>query len=121
MQTMASRGVDAALLAALRPVAFDGRVLRLAPATQDPAMATSVAGQSERLADLARRAAQARIAVAIDAPAPTAIAAPRGAELEAARGHPLVREAMQLFDAVVVGVDAGHPPTTESPQAPTEQ
>lgn len=105
MLNAAERGIDAALMAALRPVSYDGRTLRLAPSTEDSSMIASMAQQGERLAELARRASGRRLAVVVDAPTAPVAAPSVSADLEQARQHPVVREAMQLFDAVVVAAE----------------
>jgi len=112
IRSAAARGIDAALVAALRPVAYDGRTLRLAPASDDPSVIASVAHQGERLGELARRATGRRLTVAVEAPSASLATPSASADLEQARQHPVVREAMQLFDAVVVAAE----PPTKSPR-----
>lgn len=114
---IAGRGMDAAMIAPLRPISFDGRTLRLRCEGSDTALAATLGRQSSRIAELVERAVGRRIAVSVDPPTVVAAAPARAAasELEAARQHPLVREAMQLFDATVTEVSSLDPVVTPDP------
>lgn len=119
--------MDAAMIAPLRPVSFEGRTLRLRCEGSDATLATTLARQTPRIAELVERATGRRVVVTIDPPTVAAAAPARAgaSELEAARQHPLVREAMQLFDATVTEVTslasaAGHEPPPD-PDAELER
>jgi DNA polymerase-3 subunit gamma/tau len=90
---------------------FDGRRLRLAVDTSDPGLGRWLATQAEPLADMVRRATARDVVVEIDASAVEA-EGPQAARarIEAAQRSPLVRRAMEIFDADVVDVQEAPAP-----------
>ena len=98
---------DAALHEAFEPVAIEGQVLRLR-AAGDSGMGGGFASRRlEPITELVRRALGPGWKVAVDAASEPASSVPRATHgLEAdIPNHPLVREAMEAFDAVVLKVD----------------
>ena len=88
---------------------FDGRTLRLSVETDDSGLGSWLSTQTVELADMVRRATSMSVHVEIEAkPRPTpgrpAGASQAGGELERAEQLPLVRAAMEIFDATVVDV-----------------
>jgi DNA polymerase III gamma/tau subunit len=85
---------------------FDGRMLRLAVDTSDPGLGRWLATQAEPLADMVRRATSRDVVVEIDTAAVEGADGPQAARtrIEEAQRSPLVRRAMEIFDADVVDV-----------------
>jgi DNA polymerase-3 subunit gamma/tau len=107
---------DAALHEAFEPHSLDGQVLRLRAADGAGMGGAFAARRTEPLLELVRRALGPAWRVTVDAPTESgANAAPRATHgLDAGiPNHPLVREAMDAFDAIVLKVDrrAGVPST----------
>jgi hypothetical protein len=99
---------DAALYEAFEPQSLDGQILRLRAADGAGMGGAYASRRTEPLLELVRRALGPAWRVAIDAPADAAAApAPRATHgLDAGiPNHPLVREAMDAFDAIVLKVD----------------
>ena len=90
----------------LRFTSFDGRTLHLAVDEEGAELSRFLAGQSDRIADLVRRATGRNVRVHIEAAAGTPRSAAPAAEEAAveARSLPDVAEAMDLFDAEIVDV-----------------
>ncbi|MHC4304029.1 MAG: hypothetical protein ACYSW2_06005, partial [Planctomycetota bacterium] len=91
---------------------FDGRRLRLTADTSDAGLGRWLAGQAAPLAEMIRRATSRDVIVEIDTSVADAADGPQAARkrIEDAQELPLVRRAMEIFDATVVDVQ-------ESPQA----
>jgi DNA polymerase III subunit gamma/tau len=99
---------DAALHEAFEPQSLDGQVLRLRAADGAGMGGAFASRRTEPLLELVRRALGPAWRVAVDAPAEAgAPSAPRATHgLDAGiPNHPLVREAMDAFDAIVLKVD----------------
>ncbi len=99
---------DAALHEAFEPQSLDGQVLRLRAADGAGMGGAFASRRTEPLLELVRRGLGPAWRVAIDAPAEAGEApAPRATHgLDAGiPNHPLVREAMDAFDAIVLKVD----------------
>ena len=99
---------DAALYEAFEPQSLDGQVLRLRAADGAGMGGAYASRRTEPLLELVRRALGPVWRVAIDAPADAVMTpAPRATHgLDAGiPNHPLVREAMDAFDAIVLKVD----------------
>jgi DNA polymerase-3 subunit gamma/tau len=113
---------DAALYEAFEPQSLDGQLLRLRAADGAGMGGAYASRRTEPLLELVRRALGPTWRVAIDAPADAAAApAPRATHgLDAGiPNHPLVREAMDAFDAIVLKVDrrAGTAPAPATGEA----
>jgi DNA polymerase-3 subunit gamma/tau len=115
---------DAALHEAFEPQSLEGQVLRLRAADGAGMGGAYASRRTEPLLELVRRALGPGWRVTIDAPVePAAAATPRATHgLDAAiPNHPLVREAMDAFDAIVLKVDrrtgAAATPASSEPEA----
>jgi DNA polymerase-3 subunit gamma/tau len=98
---------------------FDGRTLRLSVDTDDTGIARWLATQGQALTDLLRRATGQALRVELDvsgAP-PAKAGAKAAAKIEQVEQLPLVRTAMEIFDATVVDVEESPPPKVR-PDAP---
>jgi DNA polymerase-3 subunit gamma/tau len=96
---------------------FDGRRLRLAVDTADAGLGRWLATQTEPLAEMVRRATSRAVVVEIDTSA-AEDAGPQAARarIEEAQRSPLVRRAMEIFDADVVDVkDSPAPRSADAP------
>jgi DNA polymerase III gamma/tau subunit len=115
---------DAALHEAFEPQSLEGQVLRLRAADGAGMGGAYASRRTEPLLELVRRALGPGWRVTIDAPVePAAAATPRATHgLDAAiPNHPLVREAMDAFDAIVLKVErrtgAAATPASSEPEA----
>jgi DNA polymerase-3 subunit gamma/tau len=95
---------------------FDGRRLRLALDTPDAGLGRWLAGQTVQLAEMIRRATARDVIVEIDTSAVKGADGPQAVrrKIEEAQQSPLVKRAMEIFDATVVEVQeapATQPPT----------
>ncbi|MHC4774053.1 MAG: DNA polymerase III subunit gamma/tau, partial [Planctomycetota bacterium] len=91
---------------------FDGRRLRLAVDTPDAGLGRWLATQAEPLAEMVRRATSRDVVVEIDTSATESADGPQAvrARIEEAQQSPLVRRAMEIFDATVVDVQEAAAP-----------
>jgi DNA polymerase III gamma/tau subunit len=91
---------------------FDGRRLRLAVDTADAGLGRWLATQAEPLAEMVRRATARDVVVEIDTSAADSADGPQAARarIEEAQRSPLVRRAMEIFDATVVDVQESEAP-----------
>jgi len=97
---------DAAIVESLEPVALDGQTLRLRAAGEAGLGGAFAARRLEPVQDLVRRALGPGWRVAIDAPREPAPAPQPTHGLDAdIPNHPLVREAMDAFDGIVIKVE----------------
>jgi DNA polymerase-3 subunit gamma/tau len=93
---------------------FDGRTLRLAVAESAARSARFLATQTDSLAELVRRATGRTVQIALESPeSTTKTPAASTAEVDDVSRLPLVRKAMDVFDAVVTGVEPD--PSAEEP------
>ncbi len=102
---------DAALVEALEPVTLQGTCLRLRVAGDAGMGGAFAARRLEPVQDLVRRALGPGWSVAVEAPkesVPDRTRATHGLDADIP-AHPLVREAMEAFDAVVLKVDRRAP------------
>ena len=83
---------------------FDGTTLRLGIGSGDEGLARWMAGQCGTLTDLVMRATSRRVEVVIDVSCVGADERESQRRREAARERPLVRTAMEIFDAEVIDV-----------------
>lgn len=97
--------VDAAVIEAVRPVSYDGRSLRVDASAADPSIASLLRERPAMLGEIVQRTAGRRIDVVVEGL--VAAPPPRSASTESARTNPLVREAMEIFDATIVGLGDG--------------
>jgi hypothetical protein len=97
---------------------FDGRRLRLTVDTPDAGLGRWLAGQTAQLAEMIRRATAQNVIVEIDTSAVKGAEGPQAARkrIEEAQQSPLVRRAMEIFDATVVEVqdEPATPPPAEA-------
>ncbi len=101
----AAQRSERVLVEGFEPVSFDGRTLRLTSRNSGGQMIRRAQGQLE---ELIRRALGRRIELVldvVDAPAPMVSAA----AAESVRSHPLVRMAIEIFDASIA--DISKPPS----------
>jgi DNA polymerase-3 subunit gamma/tau len=94
---------------------FDGRRLRLAVDTRDAGLGRWLAGQTAPLAEMIRQATGRDVVVEIDTSAVKGADGPQAARkrIEEAQQSPLVRRAMEIFDATIVEVQ--DEPATQPP------
>ncbi len=112
-QVAAGTPSNAARLQHLAFEAFDGRTLRLAVNTSDTGLARWLAGQSDAVASIVRQAVgrDIRIELSMSAANERAPAASRAGKITQVQRLPVVRKAMEIFNADVVDVqDAPQPP-----------
>ncbi len=83
---------------------FDGTTLRLAIQSGDEGLARWLAAQCGTLTDLVKRATSRRVEVVVDVSCVGADEQESQQRREAARERPLVRTAMEIFDAEVIDV-----------------
>ncbi|MFO0875579.1 MAG: DNA polymerase III subunit gamma/tau [Phycisphaerales bacterium] len=121
-QVRAAAGrVDRAMIEALVPRSFDGRTLRIDSSAADQSIATMLRDRPAMLGDLVQRAVGRRVDVVVEEARSAGPARPPAPE--SVRSHPLVREAMEIFDGSVIGMsdDRGssgperRPPAGRSP------
>ncbi|MHC5023432.1 MAG: DNA polymerase III subunit gamma/tau [Planctomycetota bacterium] len=95
---------------------FEGGTLRLAVGETGADLARFLASQTENLVDLVRRATGQTVRIELSA-LPGAMPRPSASDddLQAARQLPRVREAMELFDAVIVDVQPEEPSVRDNP------
>lgn len=93
-----------ALVEHLEYRSFDGTTLRLAIQSGDEGLARWLTGQSGTLTDLVMRATSRRVEVVVDAPDVGADDRALQQRRKAALERPLVRTAMEIFDAEVIDV-----------------
>ncbi len=103
-----------ALVENLSYCAFDGQTLRLAIATSDEGLARWLTDQPKAVARLVQRATSRSVDVILDEPAAKPADGPTSTRkrIEAAEDIPIVRTAMEIFNASVVDVqdaEAGDP------------
>ncbi len=96
---------DQALIEGLAYRGYDGRALRVAIETGDEGLARWLASQAGEVAALVRRATSRRLDVTIEPPRAEPAKSQMTRKIEEARDLPLVRQAMEIFDADVVEVD----------------
>ncbi len=96
---------DQALVEGLAYRGFDGRALRVSIETDDEGLARWLASQAGEVAGLVRRATSRRLDVTIEPPRAEPAAAQMKKKIQEARDLPLVRQAMEIFDADVVEVE----------------
>lgn len=119
-QVAAGTPSNAAKLQHLAFEAFDGRTLRLAVNTSDTGLARWLAGQSDAVASIVKQAVGRNIRIELSASvanesAPAASLAGRIAEVQ----HlPVVRKAMEIFNADVVDVQDAPQPSPVTPDNP---
>ncbi|MHC4127886.1 MAG: DNA polymerase III subunit gamma/tau [Planctomycetota bacterium] len=91
---------------------FDGRRLRLAVDTPDAGLGRWLATQAEPVAEMVRRATSREVVVEIDTSAAESADGPQAVRdrIEEAQQSPLVRRAMEIFDATVVDVQESAAP-----------
>jgi DNA polymerase-3 subunit gamma/tau len=96
---------------------FDGHRLRLTLDTPDAGLGRWLAGQTAQLAEMIRRATARNVIVEIDTSALKGADGPQAVRkrIEEAQQSPLVRRAMEIFDATVVEVQ--EEPATQPPAA----
>ncbi|MCP3904847.1 MAG: DNA polymerase III subunit gamma/tau [Planctomycetes bacterium] len=112
---------DEAKVRPLELKSVDGRTLRLAVSPGAAASARYLRTMTDRIAELVERATGQRMKVEIEAPAESAdepAAAPvapaaTAQQLTEVRGMPIVRRAMEIFDAAVVDVTDDAPAERE--------
>ena len=112
-QVAAGTPSNAARLQHLAFEAFDGRTLRLAVNTSDTGLARWLAGQSDAVASIVRQAVgrDIRIELSTSAAIGRAPADSRAGKITEVQHLPVVRKAMEIFNADVVDVqDAPQPP-----------
>lgn len=113
---------DAAMVEALEPVAISGQTLRLRVASEAGMSGAFAARRIEPLQELVRKALGPTWKVAVDAPreAPVVGAAPAHGMEQGIAENPLVREAMDAFDAIIMKVERRAPSRVpeSSPEAP---
>jgi DNA polymerase-3 subunit gamma/tau len=113
---------DAAMVEALEPVAISGQTLRLRVASEAGMSGAFAARRIEPLQDLVRKALGPAWKVAVDAPreAPVVGAAPAHGLEQGIAENPLVREALDAFDAIIMKVERRAPSRVpeSSPEAP---
>jgi hypothetical protein len=113
---------DAAMVEALEPVAISGQTLRLRVASEAGMSGAFAARRIEPLQELVRKALGPTWKVAVDAPreAPVVGAAPAHGLEQGIAENPLVREAMDAFDAIIMKVERRAPSRVpeSSPEAP---
>ena len=107
LQATAASPKDHAKVRHLLFQSFDGRTLQL---TVDEAAADSaryLSTQSETVSELIRRVTGRKVRVRIDAPARRSINSIRASRtlIKEATQLPVVRKAMEIFDAVVIDVE----------------
>ncbi|MHC4219875.1 MAG: hypothetical protein ACYSU7_15645, partial [Planctomycetota bacterium] len=92
---------------------FDGHRLRLTIDTADPGLGRWLATQTKPLAEMVRQATARSVVVEIDTGAVEAAAGPREVRtrIDEAQELPMVKRAMEIFDATVVDVQDA--PATE--------
>jgi len=108
MQESASTNAARALLGALRLVSYEEGVARIAPT--GPSGAGFLLSRAEKLGELFSSAAQRPVRVEIAQPERAEEAAPpaRRSDVEIdpkLRDHPVVRDALELFNAQIVRVE----------------
>ncbi len=119
-QVAAGTPSNAARLQHLAFEAFDGQTLRLAVNTSDTGLARWLAGQSDAVASIVKQAVGRNIQIELSASAanesaPAASLAGRIAEVQ----HlPVVRKAMEIFNADVVDVQDAPRPSPVTPDNP---
>jgi HAMP domain-containing protein len=111
-----------AMVEALEPVAISGQTLRLRVASEAGMSGAFAARRIEPLQELVRKALGPTWKVAVDAPreAPVVGAAPAHGMEQGIAENPLVREAMDAFDAIIMKVERRAPSRVpeSSPEAP---
>jgi hypothetical protein len=110
------------MVEALEPVAISGQTLRLRVASEAGMSGAFAARRIEPLQELVRKALGPTWKVAVDAPreAPVVGAAPAHGLEQGIAENPLVREAMDAFDAIIMKVERRAPSRVpeSSPEAP---
>ena len=112
-QVAAGTPSSAARLQHLTFEAFDGQTLRLAVNTSDTGLARWLAGQSDAVASIVKQAVgrNIRIKLSTSAANELALAASLAGKITEVQHLPVVRKAMEIFNADVVDVqDAPQPP-----------
>ncbi|MEE9130473.1 MAG: DNA polymerase III subunit gamma/tau [Phycisphaerales bacterium] len=100
--------------------AFDGRTLRLAVNTSDTGLARWLAGQSDAVASIVRQAVgrDIRIELSTSPAIGLAPAASRAGKITEVQQLPVVRKAMEIFNADVVDVQDAPRPSPVTPGNP---
>jgi DNA polymerase-3 subunit gamma/tau len=98
---------DQAMVQNLDCQSFDGQTLRVAVTEAGARIARVIGSRTETLADLVQRATGRRVRIVIDTSRldDRSTSGPVDDDLDEVRQRPLVRQAMDLFDATVVGVE----------------
>ena len=119
-QVAAGTPSNAAKLQHLAFEAFDGRTLRLAVNTSDTGLARWLAGQSDAVASIVKQAVGRNIQIELstsaaigDAPADS-----RAGKITEVQRLPVVRKAMEIFNADVVDVQDAPQPSPVTPDNP---
>jgi hypothetical protein len=103
-EAIADSANEHALVEHLRYQSFDGTTLRLEIQSGDEGLARWMGGQCGTLTDLVMRATSRRVEVVVDVSSVGTDEQESQQRREAARERPLVRTAMEIFDAEIIDV-----------------
>ncbi len=119
-QVAAGTPSNAARLQHLAFEAFDGQTLRLAVNTSDTGLARWLAGQSDAVASIVKQAVgrNIRIELSTSAAIGGAPADSRAGKIAEVQQLPVVRKAMEIFNADVVDVQDAPQPSPATPDNP---
>ena len=119
-QVAAGTPSNAARLQHLAFEAFDGQTLRLAVNTSDTGLARWLAGQSDAVASIVKQAVgrNIRIELSTSAASGGAPADSRAGKITEVQQLPVVRKAMEIFNADVVDVQDAPQPSPATPDNP---
>ena len=119
-QVAAGTPSNAARLQHLAFEAFDGRTLRLAVNTSDTGLARWLAGQSDAVASIVKHAVGRDIQIELSTSAAIGLAPAdsRAGKIADAQHLPVVRKAMEIFNADVVDVQDAPQPSPVTPDNP---